>query len=129
MVHRIWVEWGIKVEGLRFKVEGFDLCGILSPLIFSEGIFVFINANLPAIGGSFFSSRLFHIKTPSRLLCKNNYCVFKKLRLYKRCLMGKEAAMMNFSGDAPFNIISLFIFYYAIDGKIDQRSVALHFRF
>jgi hypothetical protein len=38
--------------------------------------------------------------------------------------VGKEAAMMDFSGDAPFNIISLFIFYYAIDGKKEQRSLA-----
>jgi hypothetical protein len=69
------------------KVQGFDLCGILSPLIFSEGIFVFI-----------------------------------KLRFYKNYLVGKEAAMGRDIGDAPFNSISLFIFYYAIDGKIEERN-------
>jgi hypothetical protein len=30
-------------------------------------------------------------------------------------LVGEEAAMLNFIGDAPFNTISLFIFYYALD--------------
>jgi hypothetical protein len=45
--------------------------------------------------------------------------VFIKLRFYKNCLVGKEAATMNFSGDAPFNSITLFIFYYAFDCALD----------
>jgi hypothetical protein len=36
------------------------------------------------------------------------------------CLfMSKEAAMMNICGDAPFNSISLLIFYYALESPLN----------
>jgi hypothetical protein len=81
------VEWGIKVEGSRFKVEGFDLCGIIVPSDFFRGDFFYkcVAFLLPAF---------FIIKTPSRLLGKKNYYILK-LRFYKNCLVGKEAAMGN----------------------------------
>ena len=35
--------------------------------------------------------------------------------------MSKEAAMGSDIGDAPFNSISLFIFYYATDYALDWK--------
>jgi hypothetical protein len=68
------VEWGIKVEGSRLKVEGFDLCEILSPLIFSEGIFVFKNTD-------HFSFRLFTIKHLPVFYRKIGTGVGKKIKI------------------------------------------------
>jgi hypothetical protein len=41
----------------------------------------------------------------------------------------KEAAIGSYSGDAPFDSITLFIFYYALDYALDYASSCLHYQY
>jgi hypothetical protein len=50
-------------------------------------------------------------------ICSGQKAIGKNASLFSRT---KTTAMWNSGGDAPFNDISFFIFYYAIDDGVDD---------